>query len=333
MNPLIEQQASDWLERQRAGLDPAAERALAGWLADPAHREAHDRLSAMAAVFHRARAKGAHTAIVAQLGARGRSRRRRIAALATACVLLSGLAGYRWSTPGGPAPELSVAAAGAFTPIQRLPDGSIVELRRGARLAVRFEPAARRVDLLAGEALFRVEQDPARPFVVSAEGVAIRAVGTAFHVRLAPTRVEVLVTEGRVRVEDAVRGGSLLPPAEGGTAGSPLLTAGQAVVVDLPGAATPAPAAAVAELAPEEIRARLAWRTPRFEFDGVALEQAAAKLNEFNRAQIVVADPALGGLRISGSFAPDDPETFVRLVSATFGLRVEARGRELRLSR
>ena len=44
-----------------------------------------------------------------------------------------------------------------------------------------------------------MSKDPERPFLVSAGEVTVRAVGTAFDVRLAPTAVEVLVTEGVIR--------------------------------------------------------------------------------------------------------------------------------------
>jgi transmembrane sensor len=45
-----------------------------------------------------------------------------------------------------------------------------------------------------------VTKDPVRPFIVMAAGVAVRAVGTAFNVKLDSTAVEVLVTEGMVAV-------------------------------------------------------------------------------------------------------------------------------------
>ena len=52
----------------------------------------------------------------------------------------------------------------------------------------------------SGEAYFTVAKNPGRPFVVAAGGVGVRAVGTAFNVRLDSDAVEVLVTEGRVQV-------------------------------------------------------------------------------------------------------------------------------------
>jgi transmembrane sensor len=80
-----------------------------------------------------------------------------------------------------------------------LPDGSLVELKEGSRIAVDFSAEQRQVRLV-GEAHFQVARDAARPFVVNAQGVMVRAVGTAFSVRVDSDEVQVLVTHGSVHV-------------------------------------------------------------------------------------------------------------------------------------
>jgi|GEM_PF-4045706 len=73
---------------------------------------------------------------------------------------------------------------------QHLPDGSVVELRDAAEvLVVEFSEALRRVALHQGAAHFAVEPDPERPFEVVADGVTVRAVGTAFCVDLSQESV------------------------------------------------------------------------------------------------------------------------------------------------
>jgi transmembrane sensor len=79
-----------------------------------------------------------------------------------------------------------------------LPDGSRVELKDGSEVVVQYSASERRVKLTGGEAHFTVWKDKTRPFIVNAAGVEVRAVGTAFNVRLEAKSVEVLVTEGRV---------------------------------------------------------------------------------------------------------------------------------------
>ena len=101
-----------------------------------------------------------------------------------------------------------------------LTDGSVLELHRGAAVDLRFTMAERRVELVSGEAYFTVAKNPERPFVVHARGVGVRAVGTAFNVRLERDAVEVLVTEGRVQVSQL-----------GGDASGADLVAGQRAIV------------------------------------------------------------------------------------------------------
>lgn len=317
--------AAGWVLRRRAGLDAEGEREFVRWHdAAPAHAAAYRRLDALSEVFARARAQGAASAIVTGLHvrARRRARRRLLLATGTAMVLFAGWWWPRATTPAGSSRPAAVAQV--FEPLRRLPDGSIVELRAGAQVEVRFDATRRRVELLRGEALFRVEPDPARPFVVTAAGVDARAVGTAYSVRLEPKVVAVLVTEGTVRLQDSATGESILPAASTGE--SPVLTAGQESVVARIAAERAVTAARCDTLSPDEIRRRLAWRVPRFEFDGVELGAAAQAMNRINRIQLALADDRLARLKISGDFAQDDPETFARLAAATFGLTLKQEG-------
>ena len=323
----IEACAARWVVRQREGLEPAEERKLAAWLAtDPAHAEVYGRLAAMAGALQRARAAGAGDAITAEVTTRERKRRNRRRMLgamggAATCAVLAFLWSGRTPLAEGRAPTV---AARSLEPIRRLPDGSIVELNTGADLVVDYEPTLRGVTLLRGEALFRVEKDAARPFVVKAGSVAVRAVGTAFSVRLEGNSLDVLVTEGKVAVADAAAGHTLLPMKAVGEA-APVLGAGQRVRI---GEATgPAPrAAGVEAVAAPEMAARLAWRISRLEFAGISLAEAVAQINRVNIVQISLADEAMGRLRISGTFAPDDPATFARLAAVSLGLDADDRG-------
>jgi transmembrane sensor len=104
-----------------------------------------------------------------------------------------------------------------------------------------------------------------------------------------------------------------------------VLFAGSRALISMSTAGTDPVAAQVATVTPAEVKALLAWRVPRMEFDGVELADAVSRMNRQNRVQILIADPAVGKLRISGSFASEDPQTFSRLVAVTFGLDVEQR--------
>ena len=336
----IDAAAADWVLRSNAGEGAASQRELVAWLQkDPRHQEAYDRLSGTWAVFDRAERAGATDEILAKLRTRTRRRRAGWQLAAVSAIVFGGAALWiERSTPSRP-PALPLVALPARPPsdsIRKLPDGSIVELNEHAEIAIRYESSVRRVLLLRGEALFRVEKEPARPFLVQAGSVEVRAVGTAFNVRLEEKAVEVLVTHGTVRVEDAVNRLSLVPaPDPVGDAAAAaseqdgVLVAGQRMVVTMPALDVPAearPEVRIASLAPEEIDQRLAWRIPQLEFGGMELAQAIALLNRHNRLQISTGDAATAKLRISGVFRSDNPEGFLLIVEATFGLRADRIG-------
>src|SRR4051812_43541061 len=55
-----------------------------------------------------------------------------------------------------------------------LPDGSTIDMNGRSKVRVRLAAATRAVDLIEGEALFRVAKDKARPFIVSANDTHVR---------------------------------------------------------------------------------------------------------------------------------------------------------------
>lgn len=208
-----------------------------------------------------------------------------------------------------------------------LEDGSIVELNRGAVMSVQFTARERRVRLERGEAHFTVTKNAARPFIVAARGMDVFAVGTAFNVRLDHTVVEVLVTEGRVRVSEAPTTTSAEPAPRPPVV--PLLEAGQRAVVSL----APQPEAPqIATLTAGEIERVLAWQHRMLDFTAAPLSEVVAEFNRRNAVQLIVVDPELAAVRISASFRSDNIEGFVRLVEVGFGARAERRGEgEIRL--
>jgi transmembrane sensor len=255
-------------------------------------------------------------------GLETRARRRRYRRFAATGALVATLAlGFLWTQKFSPPPVAETALAATDVVVRQperrtLPDGSVVELRDGAQLEIDFSPEFRRVALLRGEAHFAVTKNPARPFIVRADGVEVRAVGTAFAVQVGQSAVEVVVTEGKVAVEK---------PAPATAAESPetprllaSLTAGHQAVVETRAAATE-----VRELADAEVADRLSWRVPRLEFSGTPLAEVVALFNRHNRTQFVLADAPLGRLRVSGNLRADRVEALVAMVETDFGVRAE----------
>lgn len=312
--------------------------------ADPRHAAAVKEIAALWTAFDRPAASGQIESLRAELHALDRRDRRRwmaggaVAALAAAACLavVIGLQHPRTSQS-----MADIAAATATRVIeperQILPDGSIVDLRHGAKITVVFSDVSRVVILEKGEAHFSVTKNPLRPFIVETGTVKVSAVGTAFAVELGQTEIEVLVTEGRVSVEAT----SLAPLDHSGmhqdditgisaTAPTPLVEKGQRALVLLASAGsrpriTAVPAAEMTE--------HLSWRLPRLEFSETSITEAMAMFNRYNQRKLRATDRAVGMMRITGVFRSDNVEGFVRaLESSELGLKAEHREREILIS-
>ena len=207
-----------------------------------------------------------------------------------------------------------------------LADGSRIDLNDDTIVDVEFTLSQRTVRLSRGEAHFQVAKNPARPFVVSANEVAFRAVGTAFNVRLIDSNVEMLVTEGKVQVEPAASDPSLAnshaKPASATGSRLPLLTTGYRIVV--PGVRSTPPV--IGLMTATEIDRALAWQPHIAEFKKTPLSEVVAEFNRQNRQQIMIADPLLNSLRMGGNFRLDQPDAFVRLLETSFGIAAEHSG-------
>lgn len=317
-------EAALWVLRHDRGLTAAEQDEFSQWLAaDPRHgavwaehRWGWDELHRLA---------GLQTSIHAVpdpdlLAPRGRRVLRFVVpVMAAAAALILGL--FVWNTRPTTTALLetpTVARSLALIEQRALSDGSTIELNRGAVVTEHFSAGERRVQLVRGEAHFTVAKDAARPFFVEAGSVTVRAVGTAFNVRLDPASVEVLVTEGQVGVQ------RVDPDAHQRPEVKPLhLSANERTVVSL---APSAPAPQVAIVPPAEIEARLAWQPRLLDFTDAPLAEIVVEFNRRNPVRLVLASAALGRLRLSATFRSDNVEGFVRLMESDFEMRADWRG-------
>lgn len=191
-----------------------------------------------------------------------------------------------------------------------LPDGTRVTLDADSALDVVFAGGRRDVRLLKGHAFFDVAHDRTRPFAVRAAGRVVTALGTQFDVRLASGALRVVLAEGSVSVS-SLPGEPSAPPIK--------LSPGQAFSAR-PG--TPG------EVSPVDLDAALTWKQSVVEFRDQPLSEAVGVLNRYTRAQIVIRDPKVAALRITGVFKTGDVERFGRSVSQVLPVRMIARNGE-----
>ncbi|NOV30192.1 FecR family protein [Methylomonas sp. ZR1] len=164
-----------------------------------------------------------------------------------------------------------------------LADGSRVMLNTATALAIHFDAGTPRVELLAGEAFFDVAKNPQRPFVVTAAGSEVRAVGTAFAVKRQSEQTEVELVEGIVEIQD-------------GQQHQERLTAGQSASIG---------ASSIALKSVGHPDSMALWRDGYLQFDGLPLSDAIAQINQYRPGRVVLLNTALADKRISGLFRLD----------------------------
>lgn len=321
------QTAADWLVRRDRGLTAAEQDEFLDWLAaDPRHAEwlaLHRQVVADFTALAHWRPEHSEEPNP-DLLARPRRRIYQLApALLAAAALVFAL--FWWRTP----PALPGSAIEASTEFKHLvlEDGSSVELNHGALVTTKFSAMERRATLVRGEALFTVAKNPGRPFIVRAGGVDVRAVGTAFSVRLDPAAVEVLVTEGRVALARSEEGSQhneneIPSPVSPPPPHSSEISAGQRATVSLISAKPPH----VVAVTPQAIAQHLNWKPQLLDFSSAPLSAAVAEFNRRNRVQLILADAELAAMPIVAAIRSDNVEGFAKFLATAPGVEIERRG-------
>jgi transmembrane sensor len=216
-----------------------------------------------------------------------------------------------------------------------LRDGSRVTLDADSALNVDFTPGGRSLNLARGEAFFQVAKDPARPFVVSASGTQVRAIGTKFDVRIADRRMVVAVVEGAVQmtspaatpspshsgapgIETHLTGfgsGDAQPPD--GRDGPPVdpsietatrITAGQAVAY--------ADDKGVERLSNSDSSSlATAWLGGRRQYRNEPLKDVLADVDRYTGKHFEVANTATGKLQFTGTLDLNNSDAWLKALS------------------
>ncbi len=232
-------------------------------------------------------------------------RGRRIAAAAS--ILLAALlsiGAYQFRADNG---ERFTTQVGGLEKIPML-DGSKITLNTNSQVSVALTQDERRIDLERGEAFFEVAHDPDRPFIVEVGGKRVIAVGTKFSVRRNGQSTEVVVTEGKVRLEGIEAAGS----AESrGATNTVFLIAGEVALSNGAGLQ-------VQRMSVEDAETRLSWRAGVLSFRDLPLAEAVAEFNRYNVRKITIADPDVATMRVEGNFRPTNVQAFVRLLESGF---------------
>ena len=81
-----------------------------------------------------------------------------------------------------------------------------------------------------------------------------------------------------------------------------------------------------------EVDDYLTWRSGYLTFRETPLAAVIAEFNRYNKRQIVIDDPVVAGIRISGKFRSTGFEAFVRLLEHGFPIQAQYRDGRIILS-
>lgn len=175
-----------------------------------------------------------------------------------------------------------------------LPDGSVIDLDARSHLVVHYQGGVRGIALNRGEAMFSVEHDSSRPFVVDVGTGQVTVTGTRFDVRRDADETRVAVAAGTVKVQ-----GRDAPAGEFVS-----LSAGLGSRIDDQGRVSPAHAVDIDDFT--------AWRSGKLVFRDASLYEVAAQVSRYSPQPLRVTDPAIGALRLSSVFKADDTAALLR---------------------
>jgi transmembrane sensor len=370
LNNQIYEEASEWFVECRAGdLDDKTRKAFDTWLRkSPEHMSAYLELSAIwnegrlldpQGKFDQntliAEAVADHDNVIGWSGTRNdfdvpaaalapvpaqhehrRFSRWRFAAIAASLALAATAALFYVQTLQAPTYATAVGEQRSLA----LMDGSTVELNSRSKLVVRYTAQGRNVELLQGQALFRVAKDTSRPFIVKTGATLVRAVGTEFDVYQKRDGTVVTVVEGRVAIvtdhalpwpdaassatDESRRSNLEFPTVPKGQIGNILVAAGEQLTV------TPK----LIQIAEHpNIATATAWTQRQLVFESASLADVADEFNRYNDRQLIVADPKLETFHVSGVFSSTDPASLIRFLRARPELKILETESQIRIEK
>lgn len=232
---------------------------------------------------------------------------------------------------------------------QTLSDGSVLTLNTNSRVKVIFTNRQRILALQQGELHIEVAHNAEQPLSVYAGDNIIQAVGTAFNVEYYNDHLELLVTDGKVRVAEqnphqyttrkraniAARSASsnaaqsaLSQPSPEPTlatrqirlpASSLSLNKGEKSVLS-------APTKTVVKVAQADIDAALSWQQGKLTFRGETLQHALQEVSRYTDVTFEIPDATLAQTHIAGVFKSNDLNALLGALQQNFNIHYQKQG-------
>lgn len=299
----IDLAAAGWVARcDRGRLSAADQAALDAWKAQDSRRAGAFARAMAISIVAGDTADDDVAAYPKPLAERATTRRQLLrAAAAFTGVSLTGLASYPFWAP--PRQERTPLGGIRVVPLD---DGSAATLNTDTTIDIAYDERSRRVMLRRGEALFNVAKDATRPFLVEANGVVVRAVGTSFSVRVAADdTVDIVMREGVIDVQRRSDGTTSRMGAQ------------TRMRVRDSGSLHVQPVSA------EAVDRALAWKAGLIDLNNLTMAQAAAEFARYSDRLISIESPRIAAMKVTGLYSASDPDGFAESAALALGLTVQ----------
>lgn len=195
-----------------------------------------------------------------------------------------------------------------------LPDGSTAFLNKNTELNFEYNPRekTRKVNL-KGEAYFTVKHEEEKPFIIEADEILVRDIGTEFNLKAYPDKdtIEIVVTHGEVQFYTKDDPGLNLKAGEKAIYSK---RTKEFYRIEKPDTNT------------------LAYKTKVFSFNNTDLRSVVTLLNEVYNSKISLASESLYACRLTANFKEDNPEIIVEVIAETMGLELTKKDDQFILS-
>jgi len=205
-----------------------------------------------------------------------------------------------------------------------LSDGTQVLMNTDSELVIEFSATARIVKLTKGEVNFNVVKNPKIPFIVYAGEGIVWAVGTEFVVRNLGEFVDVIVTEGQVKVfSDTKKSTDDLHISTDFPIDSKLNELTEALVSANESLSFDNVIHNYQSEATENLHKKIAWKEGAIILNGETLSQAMKEIMRYTDKKIIITDPSLNQLTVGGRYKTKNIDELLSTIAEVWQLDVQ----------
>ncbi|MDZ7646943.1 MAG: FecR domain-containing protein [Cytophagales bacterium] len=230
--------------------------------------------------------------------------------IAAGVVILLGVSYFYYQQLFLPVQTLALSSD-SITVEDTLPDGSTAFLNKKSQLTYEYNPREKtRKVKLEGEAFFSVKHEQEKPFVIEAEDVLVRDIGTEFNLKAYPHKdtIEIIVTQGEVQFYTLLDSGLSLQ-------------AGQKAIYSKRNKA-------FYRVDKPDTNA-LAYKTKVFSFNNTDLRSVINLLNDVYDSNIILATEKIYSCRLTANFKEDNASIIAEVIAETMGLTLTRKNDEI----